>query len=49
MKKILSVLSLFLFPAVGIGACGDFYDTPLTTLRVINLICVSIKINLLSL
>lgn len=33
MKKILSVLSLFLFPAVGIGACGDFYDTPLTTLQ----------------
>ena len=33
MKKILSVLSLFLFPAVGLGACGDFYDTPLTTLQ----------------
>ena len=33
MKKILSVLSLFLFPTVGLGACGDFYDTPLTTLQ----------------
>ena len=33
MKKILSVLSLFLFPAVGLGACGNFYDTPLTTLQ----------------
>lgn len=33
MKKILSVLSLFLFPSVGLGACGDFYDTPLTTLQ----------------
>ena len=33
MKKILSVLSLFLFPAVGLGACGDFYDTPFTTLQ----------------
>ena len=33
MKKILSVLSLFLFPAVSVGSCGDFYDTPLTTLQ----------------
>ena len=33
MKKFLSVVYLFLFPSVGIGACGDFYNTPLKTLQ----------------
>ena len=33
MKKILSILSLFIFPVVSSGACGNFYDTPLKTLQ----------------
>ena len=33
MKKILSILSLFMFPAVSFGNCSDFYNTPLKTLQ----------------
>ena len=33
MKKFLSVVYLFLFPAVGFGACDEFYNTPLKTLQ----------------